>query len=253
MKSDLFKEHEWPYDTLGRFGLTREMLEDLPMCVIDALNQGRRSPVLPLSFRTEDGTLVKLQSRFALVRDDNGEAKVMFYPKIEKSDLSLFNEAQQSQLNSGKAVFSRFTDSNGTPQASFFQIDLPTGQVLSVPTPVIGNNLQIVTDRFHLSTPELSCLRNGDLLTLSVEDNPVTIGIDLNDECGVRVVAGGEDEWRRQSMREWDKYTFGINGCWISDDEGNMRYVVEDDYDEELWNEQKKAGARTVAQHQHKL
>ena len=37
--------------------------------------------------------------------------------------------------------------------------------------------------------------------------------------------------------KEWDKYTFGCYGCWVMDDDGNLDYVSEDDYTEELWNE----------------
>ena len=35
-----------PYPTLARFGLTQEMIEDLPMRVLDEICDGRHSPVL---------------------------------------------------------------------------------------------------------------------------------------------------------------------------------------------------------------
>ena len=44
--------------------------------------------------------------------------------------------------------------------------------------------------------------------------------------------------------RDWDKYTFGVYGCWVMGDDGNLSYVNEDDYTDEMWNEQKKAGLR---------
>ena len=49
-----------------------------------------------------------------------------------------------------------------------------------------------------------------------------------------------------------DKYTFGCYGCWVMDDDGNLDYVPEEEYTEELWNEQKKSGERNRAAGIHK-
>lgn len=51
MKKVQFYESEYPYDTLEKFGLTREMIEDLPMHVLDDLSAGLRSPVLPIKVK----------------------------------------------------------------------------------------------------------------------------------------------------------------------------------------------------------
>ena len=59
-------------------------------------------------------------------------------------------------------------------------------------------------------------------------------------------------KWREQSKREWDKYTFGVYGCWVMDDEGKLNYVPEEKYTEELWNEQKKSAERNRAAALHK-
>ena len=64
-----------------------------------------------------------------------------------------------------------------------------------------------------------------------------TVGIDLNESTGIRLCQGDDRKWQEQTKREWDKYTFGCYGCWVMDDDGNLDYVSEDDYTEELWNE----------------
>ena len=48
MKQVRFEESEVPYQTLARFGLTQEKIEDLPMWALEDIGQGRRSPLLPL-------------------------------------------------------------------------------------------------------------------------------------------------------------------------------------------------------------
>jgi hypothetical protein len=52
--------------------------------------------------------------------------------------------------------------------------------------------------------------------------------------------------WSEQRTRDWDKFTFGIYGCWVMGEDGNLDYVKEEDYTDELWNEQKKAGLRSM-------
>ena len=49
MKRNSFEESEVPYQTLAKFGLTHEMIEDLPMHALDDISNGRPSPVLPVS------------------------------------------------------------------------------------------------------------------------------------------------------------------------------------------------------------
>lgn len=69
-----------------------------------------------------------------------------------------------------------------------------------------------------------------------------TIGVSLREQPGIRVVCGDEDTWREDDRRDYGKFNFGLNGCWISNDEGGLDYVPEDEYTEELWDEMKKRG-----------
>ena len=103
-------------------------------------------------------------------------------------------------------------------------------------------------DDLHVTGAEIQKIQNGEVLTIDLNDELVSVGIDLNTKTGIRYAAGDEQVWNRESKREWDKYTFGAFGCWVMDDNGNLDYVSEEDYTEELWNEQKKQGMRM--QHQ---
>jgi hypothetical protein len=98
-----------------------------------------------------------------------------------------------------------------------------------------------------LSSAELTVMQKGEPLTLIMEDEQVTVGIDLNDKTGIRINQGDSQKWKENTKREWDKYTFGCYGCWVMGDDGNLDYVPEEEYTEELWNEQKKNGERNRA------
>ena len=235
-----FELIELPYPTLARFGLTQEMIEDLPMRVLDEICDGRHSPVLPVRVRDEKGELIESRSRFALVRRDDGLSDVVFYPVLESSPLERYDEAQQKQLLAGKAILADVETADGRHSKAFVQIDEETKQVMYIPTPIIGRNLQVLADIMHLGTMEVNSMQNGEPLTLVVDDEPVTVGIDLHDKTGIRFCSGDSQKWKEQPKREWDKYTFGVYGCWVMDDDGNLDYVPEEEYTEELWNEQKK-------------
>ena len=208
-----FELIELPYPTLARFGLTQEMIEDLPMRVLDEICDGRHSHELPMA---------------------------------------RYDEAQQKQLLAGKAILADVETADGRHSKAFVQIDEETKQVMYIPTPIIGRNLQVLADIMHLGTMEVNSMQNGEPLTLVVDDEPVTVGIDLHDKTGIRFCSGDSQQWRNQPKREWDKYTFGCYGCWVMDDDGNLDYVPEEEYTEELWNEQKKSAERNRAAGVHK-
>ena len=252
MKQVRFDLTELPFGTLSKFGLTQEMIEDLPMYVLEDICQGKHSPVLPVRVTGENGETFESRTRIAFIRRDDGQADVVFYPVLKSSPLEKYSEAQQKQLLEGKAVIVDVETPDGRHSKAFVQIDPETNQVLSVPTPIIGRNLQVAAEELRLGTAEVNSLQHGEPLTIVVDDEPVTVGIDLNARTGIRFCHGDGERWREQSRREWDKYTFGCYGCWVMDDDGNLNYVSEDDYTEEMWNEQKKSAERNRAAALHK-
>ena len=252
MKQVRFEFEELPYETLAQFGLTREMIEDLPMQTLEKLSNGRHSPVLPIKVNDENGNAITDRSRFAFVRKENGEADVVFYPVLKKSPLERYSEQQQKQLQAGKVILADTVTEEGRKTKAFMQMDTETNQVMSVPTQVIARNLQAMSDRLNLSNAEIKVIQQGDQLTFVMNDEPVTVGIDLNEKEGIRFSQGDSQKWNEQAKREWDKYTFGCYGCWIMGDDGSLDYVSEEDYSEELWNEQKKSAQRNMGAGIHK-
>ena len=222
------------------------------MYVLEDICQGKHSPVLPVRVTGENGETFESRTRIAFIRRDDGQADVVFYPVLKSSPLEKYSEAQQKQLLDGKAIIADVETADGRHSKAFVQIDEETKQVMYIPTPIIGRNLQVLADIMHLGTMEVNSMQNGEPLTLVVDDEPVTVGIDLHDKTGIRFCSGDSQKWKEQPKREWDKYTFGVYGCWVMDDDGNLNYVSEDDYTEEMWNEQKKSAERNRAAGLHK-
>ena len=247
-----FEFEELPYETLSRFGLTREMIEDLPMNVLEDLSHGRHSPVLPIRIDDGNGNTIRERSRLAFVRKDNGEADVVFYPMLKKSPIDKYDERQQEQLRRGRVILADSVTAEGRRTKAFVQIDTGTNQVMSVPTQVIARNLQVLADELKLTAAEINVMQQGEPVTFVMGDEPVTVGISLNKRDGIRLCRGDSQKWNEHPKREWDRYTFGCYGCWVMDDDGNLDYVPEEEYTEELWNEQKKSAQRNAGAGLHK-
>ena len=60
-----FEEKEMPYSTLGQFGLTPEMVEDLPVDILEEIYEGRPSPVLPVKVTLNNCEEVTARTRFS--------------------------------------------------------------------------------------------------------------------------------------------------------------------------------------------
>ncbi|MCD8282697.1 MAG: DUF4099 domain-containing protein [Prevotella sp.] len=252
MKQVRFEANEVPYGMLARYGLTQEKIEDLPLWALEDIGQGRRSPLLPVQVTDVDGMIYKGRTRFAFVRREDDKVDVVFYPQLEKSPLEAYTKEQQAELLAGKAIPVDTKDAQGRNTMLFVQIDTETKQVMSVPTPVIGRNLEVLRDELKLSSAELQVMQKGEPLTLLFNDEELTAGIDLNAKSGIRICKGDEKKWRENAKHDWDKYTFGCYGCWVMDDNGNLDYVEEENYTDELWTEQKKSAQKNAGMSLHK-
>ena len=102
MDKKYFEESEWPHDLLQQFGLSREMIEDLPSPALDDLTEGRRSPMLPILMTNKEGLQIKTHARFSFFRNDNDSINVLFYPELIEADLSRFDSQQQEDQNPRK-------------------------------------------------------------------------------------------------------------------------------------------------------
>ena len=233
-----FREEEIPYATLEMYSLTREMIDDLPQAVLENIMSGRMSPLLPISVKDDEGNTIRSRTRFSLYRQEGGSVDVLFYPQLMRCDLGQYNDEEQKALLAGRAIVSHSPDD--TTSKCFVQIDAETNQVMYVPTPVIGRNLSCLMDSYNLSNAEIQLIQNGSPLTVVDGDAVVTVGIDLREKTGIGIVQGDEKRWMEHKDSIIGKYNFGIFGCWVKGDDGNLDYIHEEDYTDELWAEQKK-------------
>ncbi len=103
MKRERIELNELPYQTLAQFGLTQEMIEGLPMNVLEDLADGRHSPVLPIEVADESGERIKSRTSLAFIRKMDGQVDVVFYPALKNSPLERYDTTRRSRSNCCRA------------------------------------------------------------------------------------------------------------------------------------------------------
>ena len=170
-----FEPNELPYGILEHYGLTQEMVEDLPLDVLQKIYKGQRSPVLPVRFQAEDGEVVSDRTQFSLVRMEDGKVDVLFYPVFEETNLSLFDETQRQRLEANRPIIGYRnegeTEAERGPKC-FIQLDPENKHVLSVPTSVIG---RAVTSSTSWTGSILQALRYRRCRTVKSSPLPTVI------------------------------------------------------------------------------
>ena len=244
MTNKRFHRDEYPLDILGEFGLTENMIYDLPDYVHENIEMGGMSPLLPISIKQPFG-YTHCYAKFCLIDVEDG-IDVMFSPKLKEADLSNFLKQDRQLLLEGKAIVSEVeeavllddgTESKKTIKA-FVQLDKETNNVVYVPTQIIGRNLQTITNEFDLSENDLQVFWKGELVTTQVSDETenasnVTIGIDLFSEKGVVLISGDTAQWYRTVHKSMPEYNFGNDGCWINR-HGLLEYVPEENFTQDI-------------------
>ena len=256
---------EYPLDILAEFGLSEQMVYDLPDFVHETIEFGGMSPLLPLEIEQPFG-YTRLYAKFCLVETDEG-IDVLFSPKLKEANLEMFSEQERKLLQDGKVVVSDVEESFVTNEGeedvqrikAFVQLDMETNSVVYTPTQVIGRNLKNVSEEFEVSYDDLKNLLNGNIVTVSEENEDgvpeyITIGVDLFSDKGVVLVPGQSDRWLRTVRKTMPEYSFGNDGCWINK-HGALSYVSEENFTKEILDvmeqQAKQAGIEMESHHIH--
>lgn len=247
MTEKRFHREEYPLDILAEFGLTENMIYDLPNFVHETIEMGGKSPLLPIIIEQPYGH-TKAYAKFCIIETDEG-LDVLFSPKLISADLSMFSDKEQSLLLEGKVIVADIEDTVITEEGvediqnikAFVQLDKDTNGVVYCPTPVIARNLTAICSEYDIDGDSLKSLMEGNLVTIQEENEDgdmdnVTIGIDLMCDKGALVVAGDSSTFQYTVRHPIPKYNFGNDGCWVNHG-GVLDYVPEEYFTKEMYDE----------------
>jgi len=228
----MYTNKELPYDLFNEFGITYEMIDDLPESAMNRILTGKYSPVIEVNMKNY-GEVCRTWTRFKITENE-GKLGIVFAPCLNKDSLDNYSDIDRLRLLKGLPV--RTEDNSGN--LVYAQLDTETNQIMTVPATIVSNNIETLLLNKAVTRENKNSLATGNRLTITSEKDgktAVTIGIDLNEETGLRIVDGDEEKWEK--VRRDDrlpKYSFGLYGCWVRNDDNTLTHFTEHEYTPEI-------------------
>lgn len=201
-----------PYDKLALLGIDREKADRLPLDVKRKLMYGEVTPLLQVSLNTGNGTVLTLPLKLQLAADKDGNPTLIAYPVQREITAERSNELRLSQqeidaLRRGD-VLQKTVDIDGEKTRRYLQLDPETKSIIHRRVTEVQieqrlKDMEKVND-IELGTQQKQQVHEGKPMELNVGGEKVTVGIDLKEPQGFRVVQGDIKEWERQQKLRYD-------------------------------------------------
>lgn len=204
-----------PYAKLEKIGINRQTAELLPQEFKRKLIAGEITPFIQISLNVENGRnldKLNLPVKLQLVSDKNGNDVLLAYPAYREFDMARHKEYSLSpfeveQLLKGE-VLHREIEVNGEKCHRFLQLDPETNSIMSIRLNEIKleqrlHDMEMIND-IQLGTQQKQQAREGKPIELDVGGEKVTVGVDLKEQQGFKVMSGDMKEWERQKQMEYD-------------------------------------------------
>lgn len=206
-------QHEaLPYDKLALLGIDRDSAERLPQDVKQKLLDGEVTPLVNVSIKAHNGTIITLPLKLQLVTDKEGNPALIAYPVKKELSLDKENElkltSQELEALRRGDVLRHPVDVDGEKTQQYLQLDPETKSVIHRRVTEIEiekklRDMEKIND-IELGTQQKQQVREGKPVELNVGGEKVSVGIDLREPQGFKIVKGDLREWERQQKLRYD-------------------------------------------------
>lgn len=207
-------QHETlPYEKLAILGIDREKADRLPQDVKQKLLDGEVTPLVSVSINAHNGTVITLPLKLQIAADKEGNPTLIAYPVQREFSLEKGNELKLTQQEADALrrgdVLLKAIDINGEKTQQYLQLDPETKSVIHRRTTEVEierklKDMEKVND-IELGTQQKQQVREGKPMELNVGGEKVTVGIDLKEPQGFKVMQGDMKEWERQQKLRYDE------------------------------------------------
>lgn len=251
----IFSMGDIPYDILQGYGISQEMIDDLPEDVLNDLLSGRRTPPMPVTRKLKSGKEFKGKASIFLVRTEE-RVNVMFVFRWEGDALDGYDNDVQNELRGGHVVVLKNDE-----LMKYAQLDNTTNRVMKADGNVINHNIDTFSRIMGLSEDERKDMLNKPFVTFSKDYGDkgtatMTSGIDLHAPNGILSVIGDAEKWElAKTDTNLSHYNWGMYGCWETGDDGTFnKYIPEEEYTEEMYqkmHEEADSARQNINRQQH--
>lgn len=207
-KDNTIYNQEIPYKSLEMLGINRQMADSFPNDVKEALQKGELTPLVQLNIKASNGTVVTVPVRMQAVTDSEGNSTLLTYPAKRGISESTINDMNLSILDLMTLQRGDVLLMEKEGQKRFVQLDPATMSLMNVPekdvkiNEVLGN-IDKVKD-IELGSQQKQQAREGKPIELDVGGEKVTVGVDLREPQGFKIMRGDMKEWERQQEIKYD-------------------------------------------------
>lgn len=211
--SDTILSNRLPFEQLAKLGLDRDKVEKLPQEVKEKLINGELTPLMEVSLPAKNGMVITLPLKLQLATDKDGNPSLIAYPvqrelSIEKENVLRLSRQEADALSRGE-VLQKAIDVNGEKTQQYLQLDPETKSVIhrritEVQIEQRLKDMEKVND-IELGAQQKQQAREGKPVELNVGGEKVSVGIDLREPQGFKVVKGDLKEWERQQKLQYDE------------------------------------------------
>ena len=226
-KSNKMKMAPVPLEKLEKLGITRQSFDAMPKELKDPLLSGHITPLMRLRIPADNGKIVEIPMKLQLAFDKSDNLQLLTYQINREVDNRIrLTDAELDRTRKGEAVLKEVKVGNERKQR-YVQLDKETNSLMyrDVATVQLEKKLQdlekVKDIGLGLNQKEAALL--GKPVELNVGDEKVTVGVDLRQPQGFKVVKGDMEEWKRQQAIRYDDAHEGFMG-YVQTDENRWEY-----------------------------
>lgn len=223
-----FLEKEIPYEKLEKLGIDRKSFLSMPKELLEPLLNGQVSPLIRAEIKAANGQAVSLPLKLQFIRDQSGDVRIMTFPvhKEVVNDIKL-RDTELERLQRGEVIKKDMME-NGSRKQKFIQLDPETKSLMI--RGVAGIRVQdklIELERINdiqLGRNQKQAAIEGKPIELTVGDRKVSVGVDLREPQGFKLIQGDMREWERQQKIRYDLEHEGFMG-YVKTDQNRWEYL----------------------------
>ena len=224
----VFLEDEIPYQKLEKLGISRKSLLNMPKEVIEPLVNGSVTPLVMARYEAKNSKVLEIPMKLQLVRGDDGRVNLMTYQvrkEIDRESVRMSDHELQ-RIKAGEAVRKEVRE-DGLRKQKYVQLDPETKSLILKDSHTVRiseklREMEKIND-IELGMNQKQAALEGKPVELAVGDQKVTVGVDLREPQGFRVVGGDMKEWERQIKIRYDYEHEGFMG-YVMTDENRWEY-----------------------------
>ena len=223
---------EIPFEKFEKLGISKQDFLAMPKELADTVVNGRVTPLMNTRIHAENGKVIEMHMKLQLTRDDNGNVLLQTYPMRKQIDNAYnLTDRELKKVEEGNVIKKEVTE-DGEKKVKFIQLDQETKSLISrnVATVKLANKLRDMEkiNDIELGANQKQAAQEGKPLEMNVGDQKVTVGVDLREPQGFKIVNGDMKEWERQMKIKYDEEHEGFMG-YVQTDENRWEYrqVVE--------------------------